>query len=1276
MAVRYRSRVFAPHSTPIVVCIAILVLGASLASQQPNLTVQDDTLRSQLAMRSLRLGGSGRWGVISEFMLVDATSGRLFRILPDYLTIVATIPHPKDDSLVTVTNTGSIVALDVGSGSRLWATPALWSDRNSMNDRPDVSAAITPDGRTLVVSILSKGADRDRDGKLRESFLARWDAHSGTEIGRGKKTTGRSARLLVVSDDALWYGNGRDVVDIATGKTVSKLDGDVTALHAGVSRAVLDKGGRKKWRYSGPVCLVDVASKNELACWESRGYRTSVMQFSPDGSRLLVADVSGGGTARQAMLYDAGVGRSLGAVLPDSHRWTFSADGSTLLAFDGQRMISGSLGTPAAQVRATPAPTDGEITAALRTRMLAAMRRSAATLSADGRFFVARAKDGEADVWDTTSGNRLPFRLKIANASSETSVLGPVFVRPVTETGGRVAEWPRVEVVSATPRGNDRLVRQVLRMAEAAGAGAQMEAMRAALGEGLWRICVSQDNRFEVFVERGASTRTVLRAAADERVLADLTAQRIDLSHGCSISHDGRRLVTAGVVPEGLPLPAPAPDAALGRSSPAPPPSTDEGLRRRLLGQLPVVGEVLDAADAKRRAQADEAARQRDVQGAAFQPPATSLVVYDLESARVVTQLQNDDGKPGTFELSATDVSWSADGRFLAGHSGGAFTTTFAAIGGGAAAGIASRPLPWMTSWMWDAASGQPVQLPTAVATMAVHGFLPGAPARVMLSAPLSADVEVWDLRTRSLVGRVPDAAGWSDAIHNGIVAVGPGLGDTLWIRSASTAELLGELRVIGGGDWLVTTPSGLFDGSPAGWRGLAWRDANGTAVGDGEMYFDEYYEPGLLARLLRGQPLRAVRPLADRDRRQPIVTITARAVDGATTATVTIQVREAATLDDRPQGSGARDLRLFRNGSLVRAWRGSLTLDATGAATVEATVPLAAGTNTLTAYVFNRDDVKSADATATVNGAAVRAAPTTYVLAIGVNRYAHAALNLRYAAPDAQAISTEIARRQQQFADGRAIRVVPLLDTEATRANILLALARLGGTHTGAVPPGTPGAVAGLTPSGPEDTVVVYFAGHGVARGDRFHLIPADAGADVALDAPDAFERVLAGGITDRDLEQALEPLHARHLALIIDACQSGQALGSDAERFGPMNSRGLAQLAYEKGIAILVASQAYQAALESEQLGHGYLTFALVEEGLKTRAADSAPADGELTVTEWFAHAVRRVPELQAAALDNARTQGRELRFALDVPTALQTPRVFARRDASEPPFVIARE
>ena len=79
-----------------------------------------------------------------------------------------------------------------------------------------------------------------------------------------------------------------------------------------------------------------------------------------------------------------------------------------------------------------------------------------------------------------------------------------------------------------------------------------------------------------------------------------------------------------------------------------------------------------------------------------------------------------------------------------------------------------------------------------------------------------------------------------------------------------------------------------------------------------------------------------------------------------------------------------------------------------------------------------------------------------------------------------------------------------------------------------------------------------------------------------------------------------------------MIDACNSGQALEAEEKRRGPMNSKGLAQLAYEKGMYILTAAQSYQAALEAAQLGHGLLTYALVEEGLKTPIADNEPKDG----------------------------------------------------------------
>ena len=113
----------------------------------------------------------------------------------------------------------------------------------------------------------------------------------------------------------------------------------------------------------------------------------------------------------------------------------------------------------------------------------------------------------------------------------------------------------------------------------------------------------------------------------------------------------------------------------------------------------------------------------------------------------------------------------------------------------------------------------------------------------------------------------------------------------------------------------------------------------------------------------------------------------------------------------------------------------------------------------------------------------------------------------------------------------------------------------------------------------------------------------------------------------------------------LVIDACNSGQALEAEEKRRGPMNSRGLAQLAYEKGIYILAAAQSYQAAHEAARLGHGFLTYALVEEGLKTNAADIGPRDGQVLLREWLDYATQRVPKIQADELEAQRKQGRRL-------------------------------
>jgi uncharacterized caspase-like protein len=221
-----------------------------------------------------------------------------------------------------------------------------------------------------------------------------------------------------------------------------------------------------------------------------------------------------------------------------------------------------------------------------------------------------------------------------------------------------------------------------------------------------------------------------------------------------------------------------------------------------------------------------------------------------------------------------------------------------------------------------------------------------------------------------------------------------------------------------------------------------------------------------------------------------------------------------------------------------------------------------------------------------------------------------------------------------------------------------------------------------------PEDAVFIYFAGHGTAQGQRFYLIPHDlgyTGERTELDAA-GLKTILKHSISDEELEREVEGIDADKLLMVIDACNSGQALEAEERRRGPMNSQGLAQLAYEKGMYILTAAQSYQAAQEVSQLGHGLLTYALVEEGLKQGAADSNPKDGQIVVREWFDYATTRVPNMQLEKLKAARDLGIGLSFVEPnaKPTSAgpsaerqvtQTPRAFYRRESEDRPLIVAR-
>lgn len=549
---------------------------------------------------------------------------------------------------------------------------------------------------------------------------------------------------------------------------------------------------------------------------------------------------------------------------------------------------------------------------------------------------------------------------------------------------------------------------------------------------------------------------------------------------------------------------------------------------------------------------------------------------------------------------------------------------------------------------------------------------------KTLASGSSDHNVMLWDLESSSAPRRL---AGSSETVTSvtfsadskWLLAGNDDGGTVLWDRA--TGDMRATIvSVPGADDWLVATPDGLFDGSPESWNLMLWRFGGLTFnVVPVEAYFNEFYMPGLLARIFAGKNPQATQNILQKDRRQPRITLNVNLENNTVSARnldIEIEVRGAPADKNHQTESGVKDLRVFRNGLLVRRWTGDV-LQNSSTRTLHTTIQVVAGENRISAYAFNQDNIKSLDTTVIVNGAhSLNRQSAIHLLVIGVEKYQNPEFNLKYSVDDTAEMSAQLRAQQERLGRYKPIVTISLTNAEATKRNILLALSRLAGA-TAPLPADAPIILSRIAAAQPEDAVVVYFSGHGTAQLDRFYLIPHDIGYMGSRDEIDGagWITILNHSLSDEELVEALQPLDVDQLLVIIDACKSGQALKSTETRQGPMNTKGLAQLAYEKGIYVLTASQSFEVAFEADALKHSYLAYALLEEGIKQRAADKN-RDGSIFLKEWFDYASESVPQIRR------KRKSKELVEDEPDEQKVQRPRAFYTRESGARHFLIAQQ
>jgi WD40 repeat protein/uncharacterized caspase-like protein len=563
-------------------------------------------------------------------------------------------------------------------------------------------------------------------------------------------------------------------------------------------------------------------------------------------------------------------------------------------------------------------------------------------------------------------------------------------------------------------------------------------------------------------------------------------------------------------------------------------------------------------------------------------------------------------------------------------------------------------------------------------------------PGRRLITVGQDQRVLVWDAAT----GAQLDSAGHR-AIVLGVGLSGDGRnlatvadGDVrLWsLSSEGHLGSLAEIADLEGTNWIAVGEDGRFDtGDAEGLSRIDWVMPDDPlrpfAV---DTYMRDFYEPRLLPRLLAchaAEPVQptacrdafsSIRPLAELNRVSPevgFVDVGAGSTPDQAIVHLVARSDEDPTQANHKYRTNAYDLRLFRDGQLV----GSCPQNTSGIADPSSCGPMSValahreGPVRFTAYAFNEDRVRSPIAEYVLRPSPGRPPKPArlYVIAIGVNSYAGGRGSLTYAAKDAGDIV-----RAFQKVQGFEVVPIRLLSVEggprdATRAKIKAVLDLLSGQSTDRSSLAGIDGAQRLERAIPDDIVIVTFSGHGftAANGD-FYLLAADSEAGVEITP----ER-MRGFISSEQLRDWLAPIDAGQIALIIDACHSAASVDQRGFKPGPMGDRTLGQLAYDKGMRILAATQVDEVAIETEGLQNGLLTYALVDRGLGLDSGQplaDTNGDGKITLGEWLAYGEAATPALYDDALENRinvrrRNAAPDPQFISSAAIQAQTPKLF---------------
>ncbi|MGE3988780.1 MAG: caspase family protein [Pseudorhodoplanes sp.] len=457
--------------------------------------------------------------------------------------------------------------------------------------------------------------------------------------------------------------------------------------------------------------------------------------------------------------------------------------------------------------------------------------------------------------------------------------------------------------------------------------------------------------------------------------------------------------------------------------------------------------------------------------------------------------------------------------------------------------------------------------------------------ARV-ISGSGDASLKIWDAGSGQLLRTLNGHLAGIKAIaqtSDGRRLVSAGEDTTIRIWDAASGSLLLSVLAATNGEWIAITPEGFFAASEGGGELLSV--VRGLEVRSISQFFQSLYRPDLVQEKLNGDERGLVREAAARldlsrvmaSGNAPSVSIAAPR-DGERLARSSME----AAIDITPHEGGVGRVEWRINGVTV-----GIEQPPSGPQSLRLTrsLVLDEGENEIEVVVYNSQNlVASVPARATVTApAAVDAArPRLFMLAVGLNEYEDAGIRLKYAVPDATAISRALGQAGQGLFE--SVHVTLLRDDEVRREPLDNAFRKLAGEVR------------------PSDVFVFFIAGHGKTLDGRYYFIPQNFRLNGA-------SSVVKQGIAQDEWQRWFASIPARKSVLLFDTCESGSLASDGFETRALERAAANDRLVQSTGRTVLTATSDTADAFEGYR-GHGLFTYNLLE------ALGAADSDGNGTV------------------------------------------------------------